>query len=88
MTEKTAKEFHRMVELANRNRNRIWIKLDEAKIYYEMQSDGCVRYRLKIVRMLNGRWCECLLAMVKVMSMVTNERITMCVADERTIIIC
>ena len=86
MTEKTAKEFKRMVELANRNR--MWIKLEEAKIYYEMQSDGGVRYCLRIVRMLNGRWCECLLAMVKVMSIVTNERITMCVADDRTIIIC
>lgn len=86
MTEKTAKEFQRMVELANHNR--MWIKLEEAKIYYEMQSDGGVRYCLRIVRMLNGRWRECLLTMVKVMSMVTNERITMCVADERTIIIC
>lgn len=58
MTEKTAKEFQRIVELANRNR--MWIKLEEAKIYYEMQSDGGVRYCLRIVRMLNGRWCECL----------------------------
>ena len=86
MTENTANEFQRMIELANRNR--MWIKLDEAKIYYEMQSDGSVRYCLNIVRTLNGRWCECILAMVKVMSMVTNERITMCVADDRTIIIC
>lgn len=86
MTENTANEFQRMIELANRNR--MWIKLKEAKIYYEMQSDGSVRYCLNIVRTLNGRWCECILAMVKVMSMVTNERITMCVADDRTIIIC
>ena len=86
MTENTANEFQRMIELANRNR--MWIKLDEAKIYYEMQSDGSVRWCLNIVRTLNGRWCECILAMVKVMSMVTNERITMCVADDRTIIIC
>ena len=86
MTENTANEFQRMIELANSNR--MWIKLEEAKIYYEMQSDGSVRYCLNIVRTLNGRWCECILAMVKVMSMVTNERITMCVADDRTIIIC
>ena len=86
MTEKRAEEFRRRVELANRNR--MWIKLEEAKIYYDVLSDGGVRYCLNIVRTLNGRWCECLLAMVKVMSMVTNERITMCVADERTIIIC
>ena len=86
MTENTANEFQRMIELANRNR--MWIKLEEAKIYYEMQSDGSVRYCLNIVRTLNCRWCECILAMVKVMSMVTNERITMCVADDRTIIIC
>ena len=86
MTENTANEFQRMIELANRNR--MWIKLEEAKIYYEMQSDGSVRYCLNIVRTINGRWCECILAMVKVMSMVTNERITMCVADDRTIIIC
>ena len=86
MTENTANEFQRMIELANRNR--MWVKLEEAKIYYEMQSDGSVRYFLNIVRTLNGRWCECILAMAKVMSMVTNERITMCVADDRTIIIC
>ena len=86
MTEKTVNEFLRMVELANRNRK--WIKLEEAKIYYDVLSDDGERYCLNIVRMLDGRWCECLLAMVKVMSMVTNERITMCVADERTIIIC
>ena len=52
MTEKTAKEFRRMVELANRNR--MWIKLEEAKIYYEMQSYGVVRYCLRIVRVPIG----------------------------------
>ena len=86
MTENTANEFQRMIELANRNR--MWIKLEEVKIYYDVLSDDGERYCLNIVRMLDGRWCECMLAMVKVMSMVTNEHITMCVADESTIIIC
>lgn len=86
MMEKTAKEFQRMVELANRNR--MWIKLDGTSIFRKMQSEHETQHCLRVERQLNGRWCECLLAMVKVMSMVTNERITMCVADERTIIIC
>ena len=86
MTEKKAQEVLRMVELTHSNR--MWRKLEEAKIFYGMQSDGCWRYCLRIVRMQNGRGCECLLDRVKVISIVTNVRITMCVADERTIIIC